>query len=84
MREYLKLGIIAFLFILVNTVNSRVVAHGDIFAALSVGVMVSVLWFNGVQSVIKNRNRVALLCWTLGAMGGQLFGILVVKKVLGF
>jgi hypothetical protein len=84
MREYLKLSIIAFLFILVNTVNSRVVAHGDILASLGVGVLVSILWFSGVQSVIKTRTRVALLCWTIGAMGGQLFGILVVKKLLGF
>jgi hypothetical protein len=83
-REYLKLILISFLFIFTNTINSRVVAHGDALAAVFVGLALSVLWFSGIQSVSKNRTFRACLCWMGGAALGQLSGIFVVKRLLGF
>lgn len=84
MSEYVKLFAIAFSFIFVNTLNSRVVAHGDVLASVSVGVAVSVLWFNGVQSVVRNRTKMGCACWIVGAALGQWAGIVAVKSVLGF
>jgi hypothetical protein len=83
MREYLKLFAIAFSFICINAIHSRLVAWGYILADIPVGLVLSFLWWDGIQMVSKKDLPHGRYFWAAGASLGTIVGILTVRGLYG-